>query len=388
LWKNQWIPNIKSKNIPITEGTEPLKILTTSSGIAQWKNEGLPEDLMSLENGAIISSCTRWPLMIDPQLQGSIWIKGHVAAKAGDDDEYEDIVRFSLTTDKWMTTLQNSITYGKTVLIESVTSEIDPLLEPLLSRAIIRKGRHATIELGGDPVDYSDDFALYLQCKLFNPHFRPETAAQCTIINFIVTEGGLEDQLLAYVVNIEKPELEQKNQELVRQRNDFQITLEQLEKKLLSSLNEADPSTILDNLELIQNLDNTKQTAKTIEIQIKESEVTEVEIAIERNKYRTVAAEGAMLYFLIIGLEAVNHMYQYSLESFNQFFYKAILRTTAKGEERVPELVLSIRYTVYQWISRGLFEKHKIIFLTLLILRLMTKKVVKVDYDAQEMNFL
>lgn len=29
--------------------------------------------------------------------------------------------------------------------------------------------------------------------KLFNPHFRPELAAQCTLINFIVTEGGLEE---------------------------------------------------------------------------------------------------------------------------------------------------------------------------------------------------
>lgn len=152
-------------------------------------------------------------------------------------------------------------------------------------------------------------------------------------------------------------------------------------------MNEADPATILDNLELIQNLDNTKQTSKTIEIQAKEAAITEVEINVERNKYRTVAAEGAMLYFLIIGLEAVNHMYQYSLESFNQFFSKAILRTQTKGDERVPELVLTIRYTVTQWISRGLFEKHKIIFLTLLTLRLMTKKVVKVDYDPAEMNF-
>jgi len=196
-----------------------------------------------------------------------------------------------------MSTLQSAITFGKTVLIESVTSDIDPLLEPLLSRAIVRKGKHATIELGGEPCDYSDDFQLYLQCKLFNPHFRPETAAQCTIINFIVTESGLEDQLLAYVVNIEKPELESKKTELVRQRNDFQITLENLEKKLLESLNMADPDTILDNHELISALDSTKQTAKTIEIQAKEAEQTEIQINLERNNYRAVAAEGAMLYF-------------------------------------------------------------------------------------------
>ena len=29
---------------------------------------------------------------------------------------------------------------------------------------------------------------LYLQTKLSNPHYKPEISAQCTLINFIVTE--------------------------------------------------------------------------------------------------------------------------------------------------------------------------------------------------------
>lgn len=66
---------------------------------------------------------------------------------------------------------------------------------------------------------------------------------------------------------------------------------------MLESLNLADPDTILDNHELISNLDSTKQTAKTIEIQAKEAEQTEIQINLERNNYRSVAAEGAMLYF-------------------------------------------------------------------------------------------
>ena len=64
------------------------------------------------------------------------------------------------------------------------------------------------MDLGGDPIDYDMNFKLYLVTKLINPHFRPEIAAQCTIINFIVTESGLEEQLLAQVVNLEKNELE------------------------------------------------------------------------------------------------------------------------------------------------------------------------------------
>jgi len=103
--------------------------------------------------------------------------------------------------------------------------------------------------------------------KLYNPHFRPEIAAQCTIINFIVTESGLEEQLLAAVVNIEKNELEMMRQELVKKQNEFSVTLDKLEESLLVSLSEADPNTILDNRELIQNLDNTKKTSTEIQIQ-------------------------------------------------------------------------------------------------------------------------
>ena len=49
------------------------------------------------------------------------------------------------------------------------------------------------VRLGAEEVEVMPSFRLYLQTKLINPHYKPETAAQCTIINFIVTEGGLED---------------------------------------------------------------------------------------------------------------------------------------------------------------------------------------------------
>lgn len=96
-----------------------------------------------------------------------------------------------------------------------------------------------------------------------------------------------------------------------------------------------------------------------------------MDINNEREKYRSVAAEGSMLYFLIITLNNIDHMYQYSLDSFITFFRKAIDRTQAVDDTRIDELRKNIRFTVYQWISRGLFEKHKLIFLTLITFRLM-----------------
>lgn len=40
-------------------------------------------------------------------------------------------------------------------------------------------------------------------------------------------------------------------------------------------------------------------------------------------------------------------MYQYSLESFKTFFFKAINRTTINDETRIPTLILNIRSTIY-----------------------------------------
>jgi len=120
------------------------------------------------------------------------------------------------------------------------------------------------VKLGADDIEVDPRFKLYLQSKMQNPHYKPEVAAMCTIINFIVTEGGLEDQLLADVVRMEKPDLEQTKDELVKQQNEYLITLARLEAELLTNLSDADTATILENFTLIEGLEITKKTSTTI----------------------------------------------------------------------------------------------------------------------------
>lgn len=50
-------------------------MLTDDADVAAWQNEGLPADRVSVENATILTNCERWPLMVDPQLQGIKWIK-------------------------------------------------------------------------------------------------------------------------------------------------------------------------------------------------------------------------------------------------------------------------------------------------------------------------
>lgn len=386
LWNRQWTSDIEERGIPYTKGIDPLSVLASEADIATWKNEGLPADRMSVENASIITSCARWPLLIDPQLQGLAWLKKRVG---------DDLVVVQLSQQGWLGKVTRCVQNGGKLLIESVGEEIDAILEPLLSRAIIRRGRNSfVIKLGGEEIEYDPKFQLWIQTKLANPHYRPEIAAQCTIVNFIVTPEGLEDQILAMVVNVEKPELEQEKQLLVRKQNEFKVTLSQLEDELLAQLSAADPFTILDNFALIDGLETTKKTALEIQVQVKLAKETEDTINGLREKYRSVAQEGSMLFFMIIQLSSIEHMYQYSLDSFVGFLLRAIDRTpiVTDGSEaiegRVGRLIETIRMTIFKWVNRGLFEKHKLILSALLALRLLERGLLNEEFNRQQVEFL
>lgn len=191
----------------------------------------------------------------------------------------------SINDKKNLQRLKQAVSLGKKVLLENTTEEIDSALSGLLSRQIIKKSQSLYVNIAGELVEYHPQFRLFLQCKRQNPHFRPEIAAQCTIINFIVTEQGLEEQLLAMVVNFEKQELELRKQQLVRQQNQFEVSLSELEVQLLESLSRANPETILDDTELINNLDQMKKTSVQISLQKEEAKLTEERINQEREKY-------------------------------------------------------------------------------------------------------
>ena len=52
------------------------------------------------------------------------------------------------------------------------------MLDPLLSRTIIKRGKNNLfIKLGTEEIDYDPKFKLFIQTKLSNPHYKPETAA-------------------------------------------------------------------------------------------------------------------------------------------------------------------------------------------------------------------
>jgi len=158
LWKDLWIPDLAARLIPLTPQVDPLLVLAADSDFARWKNEGLAADRASLENGAIITSCTRWPLIIDPQGQGVKWLRQRLA---------KDLKVIQLSQKKWLPVLLAAVSAGEPVLIESVGEELEATIDPIMSRAIIQRASGARIiKIGADEVAYHDNFRLFLQTKV------------------------------------------------------------------------------------------------------------------------------------------------------------------------------------------------------------------------------
>jgi dynein heavy chain len=379
LWQSVWTNDLKEKNIPLTENSDPLSILTDDANNAKMVTDGLPSDRISIENGAILSNCKRWPLIIDPQGQGIKWLRRKEEGNL-------DVVQ--LSHKNWLKVVKAAILNGRCVIIENLGSDIDPTLDPILSRSVYKKGKGLYVRFGGEEIEYDPAFQLYLQTRLSNPHYKPEIAAQCTLINFIATEQGLEDQLLARVVEYERKDLEEKARSLTRAAIEYQMQLVKLEDDILERIANA-PKDILSDVALIEGLEATKKTVIEINEAVDAGRKTQREVDLAREAYRPQASEGAMLYFLITSLNAIDHMYQYSLDSFIIFFEKSITRARKTDDliERVEVLRNSLRSTIYTWISRGLFERHKLIFLALLTFNLMKKETIGDSWSWNEAHF-
>lgn len=132
-------------------------------------------------------------------------------------------------------------------------------------------------------IEYSDDFRFYVTTKLRNPHYLPELSTKVTLLNFMITPEGLEDQLLGIVVAKERfmfhrfiinslyinvtfhsstlpffrPDLEEERQALILQSAANKKQLKEIEDKILETLSSSE-GNILEDETAIQILDSSK----------------------------------------------------------------------------------------------------------------------------------
>ncbi len=219
------------------------------------------------------------------------------------------------------------------------------------------------IKFGDKSVAWDDSFRLFFTTKLGNPHYSPEVMAKTMLINYSVTRDGLANQLLNVVVGHERPDLEEQFSELVADMSANALMIVKLEDTLLHELS-ASEGNILDNSDLIETLNQTKETSTAIKAKVEQAEFTKAEISKARLGYTPVAKRGSILYFVMASLSTISSMYETSLDSFLGVFNKALdhAKKDVVLDNRLRNMSESVMRDVYDYTCTGIFERHKLMF--------------------------
>ncbi|CAM9529877.1 unnamed protein product, partial [Phaeothamnion confervicola] len=92
----------------------------------------------------------------------------------------------------------------------------------------------------------SDAFRFYITTKLRNPHYLPEISVKVTLLNFMITPEGLQDQLLGVVVQNERPDLEEAKNKLILEGAENKRRLKEIEDRILHILSSSEGNILED----------------------------------------------------------------------------------------------------------------------------------------------
>eukprot|EP00760_Papus_ankaliazontas_P005952 PhM_4_TR1281/c1_g1_i2/m.7199/K10408/DNAH; dynein heavy chain, axonemal len=355
----KWTNKCQELRIPVNTKGFALNDIADPVAVRNWGIKGLPQDQFSIENAIIATRSKRWCLMIDPQGQANAWIKNM---------ERENNLRVvKLSESNYIRNIEHAIRVGFPVLIENVEETLDASLDPLLNQQMYHHQGRTFIRLEQE-IEYDKNFKLFITTKLPNPHYTPELQIKVTIVNFTVTQHGLEEQLLADVVRCDRADLEQKADRTVVEIADGKAQLKKVEDEILMLL-ASSSGNILDNEVLINALGEAKKTSEAVTKNLITAEQTQLEIQAAREKYRPVATRSAILYSVISEVSMIEHMYQYSLDFFKKLFGQTLRRTDKPDDvqERVDLLIPATTVDTYNTVCRGLFERDKQLFAFLMV---------------------
>ncbi|KAK7206778.1 dynein heavy chain, N-terminal region 1-domain-containing protein [Myxozyma melibiosi] len=315
-----------------------------------WHNNSLPGGELYEENALMIERSSRYPLIIDPTGRVVDFLRS----------QNPGLVVASFLDDAFVKQLESALRFGNALLVNDA-EHFDPILNQVLKKEYQRVGGRILIQLGRQEIDFSPNFNLFLCSRDSSAVFSPDICSRTTLVNFTVTRSNLQAQSLNDSLKVLRPEVDRRQNNLVKLRRDFKVHLRQLEQSLLKALNES-KGNILDDDNVINTLENLKVQSADIAEKMTETEGVMTKIAEIAEQYQPIAAASSTIYAIQELLQNLNQYYQFSLQFFQNGFYHVL--SAVENIKDVPDLAATLKQIVvdlyresFKRTSQGLLHK-------------------------------
>lgn len=276
--------------------------------IGKWHADGLPQDQMSINNALVAEKTKQFCLLIDPQMQGTEWLKrAHTAAGT--------LTATTEAAPAYKKSVELAIEMGRTVVIEQAGATVGAGLQSLLKKHVTKYGAQPMIQFCRKSYKLDVAFRLYVATSHPQPHFDANVTNHVTLLNFSVNLECLQAQMLGLVVLNERRDLDETFAENSREAFESIKSLKDVEKTILSLLAKGVDGLLGDEA-LVQTLSASKDTAEYVAARLRNIATISAFIEKSREAYAPVAFRAAVLYFALQDLAKVNPMYQFSLRWF------------------------------------------------------------------------
>ncbi|KAJ5177895.1 Dynein heavy chain domain-2 [Penicillium coprophilum] len=356
-----WVHQLGASGIDFKPHNPITEYLSSADERLTWQSHSLPVDDLCTENAIILKRFNRYPLIVDPS--------GRITEFLQKESKDRKLTVTSFLDDSFVKQLESALRFGNPILIQDA-EHLDPILNHVLNKEYQKTGGRVLIQLGKQEIDFSPSFKLFLSTRDPSASFPPDICSRTTFVNFTVTQSSLQTQSLNDVLKFERPDVDERRNNLVKMQGEFKVHLRQLEKRLLQALNES-RGNILDDDNVIETLETLKKEAADISLKMDETEGVMHEVDNVTQKYSIIARSCSAVFAVLEQLHHINHFYQFSLQYFVDIFNSVLYQNKRLAQEkdysaRVQIIVRDLFINTYQRTSLGLVQKDRITLAILL----------------------
>ncbi|MGL4948661.1 MAG: hypothetical protein ACRC42_04795, partial [Mycoplasma sp.] len=232
----KWAKKIKDSSIPISYGLPEQnpnnimrKIIGDEMEIEAWKSQNLPNDNFSADNAIIMAQSRRYPWLIDPQNQALLWLvekikqETEILKKTQKKPKNEDksliikrkdgattahyCIKTTMTPQLLADVTGDAVQQGKQLIFENAGEVLPQNIASVYKKEFFDNSGQLSVRIGQKTCDVHDNFKFFIITQLPKPHYLPDVCVSLTLVNFTVTEEGLQDQMLNFLVEMENPAL-------------------------------------------------------------------------------------------------------------------------------------------------------------------------------------